>query len=98
MNGCITMDLKNKNMEIKLNYDVICINTEPLAGNTIAPPLVADLDYKILEVHTCKCGKEHYNVGLKLVHNYVTCYDCKEELPFTTHWCHPSRFKLKSAE
>ena len=69
-----------------------CINTVPLEGNDIAPPLVKGAVYTIKSVHVCQCGQEHFDVGLQLLHNFVRCYNCKKELPDTTHWAHPSRF------
>ncbi len=79
-------------MKIEVNDKITCNNSNPLDGNDIAPPLSDGTEYTLLGIHTCKCGKEHYNVGLAMEVNYVRCYDCKEELPITTHWCHPSRF------
>ena len=83
-------------MTIKLNDEVTCNNAEPLKGNTIAPPLKLGADYSIKAIWFCRCNKPHYDVGLPLDVNYVTCVDCREELPLTTHWCHPSRFTLKT--
>lgn len=77
---------------MNINDKVICISNKPLSGNDIAPQLVEGQEYSIQEIHTCKCGKEHINVGLPMEVNYVRCYDCREELPTTSHWCHPSRF------
>lgn len=73
-----------------------CINTKPLEGNEIAPPLEEGVFYPIVKTHKCSCGQEHYDVGLKSEYNWVTCYKCKIKLPNgdTIHWCHPSRFKL----
>ncbi len=76
----------------ELNDELTCANAKPLEGNDVAPPLVVGDKYPVKEIHVCKCGKQHLNVGLELNYNWVKCYDCKEELPLTTHWCHPSRF------
>lgn len=69
-------------------------NIEPLPNNTIAPPLILDQEYKVEEIHTCGCGKNHIHIGLQSKYAYVSCYDCGEELPDgdKKHWCHPSRF------
>ena len=77
---------------------MLCVNINPLEGNTIAPPLTKDADYPILNVHTCPCGQEHYDVGIKSQVNYVRCYKCSEELVDgdKIHWCHPSRFVAKA--
>jgi hypothetical protein len=85
---------------------VLCLDKEPLKGNSIAPPLEVDKEYPIVEIFHCKCGQSHFDVGLSVAEdvNFVTCYNCKEKLPFTekdslpsdmtrrVHWCHPSRF------
>lgn len=75
-----------------LTLKLICNNSKPLVGNDIAPPLKEGEEYSLIDIHICKCGKQHYNVGLPLNVNWVKCYDCKEELPLTNHWSHPSRF------
>ena len=90
---------------IKIGDKLIVLNKEPLPGNKIAPPLQIEEDvdggmklkqYEALEVFTCACGQTHINVGLTSVQNYISCYNCTEELPRGTeiHWCHPSRFKV----
>lgn len=72
----------------------MCVNKKPFPVNNIAPPLTEGVEYELLEVHTCSCGEEHYNVGLPMkIVNYVECYKCRERLPDTTHWAHSSRFK-----
>ena len=81
-------------MAIKVEDTVLCINNKPLAGNDIAPPLKEGENYPVTEIYTCGCGKQHIGVGLKAEVNYVTCYDCEEKMPLTTHWCHPSRFEV----
>ena len=83
-------------MNIQVNDTLICVNSKPLAGNDIAPPVTEGNEYPLKEIHKCSCGKEHYNVGLPMEVNYVRCYDCTEELPTTNHWCHPSRFTKKA--
>ena len=80
---------------IQVNDTVTCNNNKALTGNDIAPPLTEGAEYPVKEIHTCSCGKQHYNVGLELVVNWVKCYDCSEELPITNHWSHPSRFVKK---
>lgn len=73
---------------------MICINTKPLTGNTIAPPLKLFDEYTVLQLYTCKCGQDHYDVGLVSKYEYVSCHTCSEMLPEgnKVHWCHPSRF------
>jgi hypothetical protein len=94
---------------------VMCTNITPFTGNTIAPPLEKERSYEIRNEYTCKCGELHYDVGLhtnnhlipgQYVVNFVTCYKCREELPFSNvhtlptdlqnpvWWCHSSRFKF----
>jgi len=79
-------------MTIEINDKVTCNNAKLLDGNDVAPPLTEGTEYTVAEIHTCGCGKQHIGVGLELKYNWVKCYDCKEELPLNTHWCHPSRF------
>lgn len=77
---------------------MICINIEPLEGNTIAPPLELNKEYNVIKSYDCKCGQTHYDVGLKSKHNWISCYKCKKEIPQgdIIHWCHPSRFEVKA--
>jgi hypothetical protein len=77
---------------IELNDELTCVNSKPLSGNDIAPKVIEGDKYIAKELHTCGCGKLHIGVGLPMECNWVKCYDCSEELPSTTHWCHPSRF------
>lgn len=72
-----------------------CVSSAPLEGNGVAPPVNVGHDYTLQEIHTCSCGQEHYHIGLESNYNYVTCYNCKRELPNgdKKHWCHPSRFE-----
>lgn len=79
---------------MKVNDLIICTNTKPLPKNTIAPPLKDGQEVLLKEIHTCGCGKEHFNVGLPMEVNFVECHDCRETLPDHTHWAHPSRFIL----
>jgi hypothetical protein len=71
-----------------------CINISPLEGNTIAPPLTLGGEYTIVKYYECKCGQLHYDVGLKSKYNWISCYNCKKEIPQgdLIHWTHPSRF------
>ena len=72
---------------------LLCNNSSPLEGNTIAPPVVVGTEYKANRIFKCDCGQSHIDVGCKSDHNYIRCYECKNELPDTDiHWCHPSRF------
>lgn len=83
-------------MEIQVNDTLICVNSKPLVGNDIAPPVTEGNEYPLQEIHTCGCGKQHFNVGLPMEVNYVRCYDCTEDLPPHSHWCHPTRFTKKA--
>lgn len=74
---------------------LICINDKPFPVNEIGPNLVLDKEYALNSIEICKCGEQHYNVGLPLEISYVECYKCRERLPDITHWCNSSRFKLK---
>jgi hypothetical protein len=84
--------------DFKVGETLICKNSKPLQGNDIAPPLEEEVEYTVREVITCVCGSKHFNVGLKSEYNFITCYECKEELPRgkDIHWCHPSRFVTKT--
>lgn len=79
---------------IEVGNNLKCVNDKPLGTNTVGPAVAVDQSYNAQEVFTCGCGRQHINVGLPLILNYVTCYDCHEELPDTNHWCHPSRFEV----
>lgn len=72
--------------------NIKCINIEPFKNNSIAPDLKLNETYPLVEVFKCKCGENHFNVGLEMNINYVECYKCRETLPKHTHWCHSSRF------
>lgn len=76
---------------IKCNINI------PLPGNKIGPPLTLGADYPVVEVIKCPhCGTSHLDLGFPSEQNYISCYDCKGELPGgeNTHFCHPSRFSL----
>jgi hypothetical protein len=75
---------------------VRCINTKPLPGNEVAPPLHLNEVYVIKNVVRDKKGNPHLDVGLESNYNYISSYETKEELPNgnSIHWCHPSRFEL----
>ena len=83
-----------------MEEELICINIEPLVGNNIAPPLVKGRKYPVKEVFTCKCGQNHFDVGLLSQHNFISCYSCGDHIPRgdTIHWCHPNRFKNEENE
>lgn len=85
---------------------VDCMNTNPLKGNKIAPPLVLEKTYPVKQVFACQCGQEHLDLGLTSEINFVSCHKCGEHLPGENdgtvegpiiHWCHPTRFKLWEA-
>jgi len=84
---------------IAINEKLKCLNDKPLKGNDVAPPLKEGEKYSAKNVIKCSCGKEHIDVGLVSDYNYITCYDCSEQLPDGNkiHWCHPSRFEKDTA-
>lgn len=73
------------------------INTEPLPGNEIAPPLKMDEEKELVGTCTDSKGNVHYDVGIKSTVNWITSYETGEILPDSevgkVWWCHPSRFK-----
>lgn len=73
-----------------------CINSKPLKGNDVAPPLKEGESYQVKQVVLDKKGNKHLDVGLKSKFNYVTSAETGEVLPNSAiggiHWCHPSRF------
>ena len=73
---------------------VTAYNNEPLPDNDVAPDLELQKEYDVVNIHTCKCGQDHIDVGLVSHQNYIRCHKCEEHLPNGTkvHWCHPSRF------
>jgi len=78
-----------------INKDMLkCIETKPLKGNEVAPPLTIKQLYELKEVIKCGCGLEHYDVGLKSDYSYVSCRSCSEHLEKgdIIHWCSPDRF------
>lgn len=83
---------------IKVGDKLNCILTDKLPGNDTAPDLDKEKEYDALELHECTCGQKHVHVGLPSHLNWVKCYNCGEQLPNGTekHWCHPSRFTVKS--
>ena len=76
--------------------EIRCINTELLAGKDNKPPLELGKVYPLLEEYLCKCGQNHYHVGLESKLNFVSCQKCNEVLPNSDlggkHWCFPARF------
>lgn len=77
---------------IKVGDKLKCIFAEPLPGNDKAPELKRNDFYECKSIHLDKLGKPHIDVGLPLTLKYVTSFHTGEELPKTTHWCHPNRF------
>lgn len=84
----------------QINTPLRCMNIAPFPGNKIAPDLTEGAIYKLKQVHTCKCGEVHFDVGLISEVNSVTCYKCREELPKgdVHHWAHSSRFEATTAK
>jgi hypothetical protein len=74
----------------------LCINDQPMPGNSIGPEVKVGTLYDIKDVYVCKCGEKHFNIGLPLKLNFVECYKCRETLSPTNHWCHSSRFEPTS--
>jgi hypothetical protein len=93
-------------MAIEIGNIVKCINSKPLEytkniknpqythEDEVAPPLTEGKEYPVTDIHVCGCGKQHIGLGLKVNVSFVTCFDCEEKMPLTTHWCHPSRFEV----
>jgi hypothetical protein len=74
---------------------VKCIIKDILPGNKYGPDLELDnSEYIVRNIVTCGCGRQHLDVGLPSYLEYVSCYECNEELTQGTviHWCHASRF------
>lgn len=78
---------------------VTCENTDPLTGNSIAPPLVEKTDYKVLNICLDKQGNQHLDVGLESKYDFIRSHETGEHLPDgdKIHWCHPSRFTKKNS-
>lgn len=80
----------------KENYDIaiVAINIDILSKSGIKPRLEQDKEYKLLNECVCKCGQIHYDIGLKSIYNFVSCYMCGQELPKsdTIHWANSIRF------
>ena len=47
----------------EINDNVTCVNSAPLKGNDVAPPLTEGSAYQVLDIHTCGCGKKHFCRG-----------------------------------
>ncbi len=85
-----------------MNKEIIlkCIETKPLKGNEVAPPLIIKQKYILLNAIKCECGLQHYDVGLKSDYSYVSCRNCSEHLENgdKIHWCSPDRFEIVNQE
>lgn len=82
---------------IKVGDTLKCIFNQPLPNNDYAPSLELMKDYECKAVHVERVPGGtflHIDVGLPLELNYVKSYATGEELPKTTHWCHPNRFVI----
>ena len=90
----MNVDKPNCNMEIAIMSGMIlkCIFSQKLPGKEHGPNLKQNETYKCLGVHLDSKGNPHIDIGLPLEINYVSSYATGEELPPTTHWCHPNRF------
>lgn len=71
-----------------------CIFSQKLPGKEHGPNLKQNEEYECRSVHLDSKGNAHIDVALPLEINYVTSYATSEELPGTTHWCHPNRFVI----
>lgn len=82
---------------MEIGDKIIAINNKPLPGNDVAPHLVLNEEYILLNKIKDSKDNEHYDVGLKSNYNFIRSFETKENLPNgdKIHWCHPSRFKLK---
>lgn len=69
-----------------------CVYATPLKGKEVGPAVKLGEVYECKGIHLDSKGNQHIDIGLPLEINYVTSYETGEELPPTTHWCHPSRF------
>lgn len=80
--------------------EVEVVNTKPLPGNTVAPPLKEEEVYTVERIYFDKQGNQHLDVGLKSEYEYISSYETGEWLPqgHKIHWCHPSRFKKRIKE
>ncbi len=83
-------------MEIQVGNALKVIKVGNLPGHNKAPQLTMGELKEAKEVLTCKCGSKHIDVGLKSKLEFVSCFECKQELPRGSeiHWCHPSRFEI----
>lgn len=77
---------------IQIGDKLHCIFNEPLPGKDYAPALKKDGFYDCKGIHLDSKGNPHIDVGLPLELNYVKSFETDEDLPKTTHWCHPNRF------
>ena len=81
-------------MEIQVGTKLKCIFTEKLPGRDYAPALIREKEYECKSIHLDSKGNPHIDVGLPLELNWIKSYATGEELPKTTHWCHPNRFVI----
>lgn len=77
---------------IKIGKKLKVVFDQMLPGNEAKPAIKNGEEYECLGVFCDSKGNEHIDIGLDLRLNYVTSYATQEELPKTTHWCHPNRF------
>lgn len=77
---------------IQIGDRLKCIFTQKLPGKDYSPSLKLEGEYECKSIHLDSGGNSHIDVGLPLELNYVKSYATGEELPKTTHWCHPNRF------
>lgn len=76
------------------------INSNPLKGKEIAPPIVKGNTYTVKQIVLDKDGNQHLDIGIVSNYNLITSWETGEKLPDgdKIHWCHPARFeKVKYA-
>jgi hypothetical protein len=80
---------------IKIGSKLKCVNSKPLQGNDVAPPLKEGETYEVKDIVIDSEGNPHLDVGLKSNYNYITSWNTKEELPDgdTIHLCALNRFE-----
>ncbi len=81
----------------QIGQEIYAINTKPLPGKEVAPPLNMYEKYKVMRECFDSEGNQHLDVGLISSYNYIKSFETGEELPNgeIIHWCHPSRFSTE---
>ena len=79
---------------IQVGDKLKCIFAEKLPGKEKGPALKKGEEYECRSIHLDSKGNSHIDVSLPLEINSVSSFATGEELPPTTHWCHPNRFVI----